>query len=90
MGYTWWGEKFMRKNISVTNERVLEAMAQADNASRLIEDAVIYYLDSIEKEYITKEEVSNMILDALKNVEIKNPNYSQEQLGNDITSILEL
>lgn len=90
MGCTWWGGNSMRKNISVTNERVLEAMAQADNASRLIEEAMLYYLDSIEKEYITKEDVSNMILDAIRHVEIKNPNYSTEQLGNDIASILDL
>lgn len=80
----------MRKNISVTNERVLEAMDESDNASRLIEEAIIYYLDNIEHDYITKEQVQSMILDALRNVEIKNPNYSQEQLGSDIASILEL
>lgn len=79
-----------KKHISVTSKRVLEAMEQSDNASRLIEEAIIYYLDNIEHDYITKEQVQSMILDALRNVEIKNPNYSQEQLGSDIASILEL
>lgn len=83
----------MRKNISITNKRVLEAYEKAveeGRGSRLVEEAIIYYLDSIEKEYITKEEVKSMIFDALRNVEIKNPNYDSEQLGDDIASILDL
>lgn len=82
-----------KRNISISNPRVLEAFDKATKekrGSRLIEDAVLYYLDSLEHEYITKEEVKSMILDALKNVEIKNPNYSSEQLGNDIAGILDL
>lgn len=83
--------KFMaKKHISVTNERVLEALNNSKNASRLIEDAVLYYLDSLDHEYITKEEVQSMIFDALRNVEIKNPNYDSEQLGEDIANILGL
>lgn len=80
----------MRKNISVTNKRVLDAMEDSDNASRLIENAILYYLDSLDKEYITKCEVQGMILDAIKKIEINNPNYSSEELGNDIASILDL
>lgn len=79
-----------KKHISVTNERVLEALSNSKNASRFIEEAVLYYLDSLEHEYITREEVQGMILDAIKNIEIKNPNYSGEQLGEDIASILDL
>lgn len=83
----------MRKNISITNKRVLEAYEEAvreGRGSRLVEEAILYYLDSIEKEYITKEEVQSMIFDALRNVEIKNPNYDSKQLDNDIASILDL
>lgn len=80
----------MRKNISITNDRVLKAMEGSKNASRLIEEAVLYYLDSIDHEYITKEEVQSMIFDVLRNVEIKNPNYSSEQLGSDISDILDM
>lgn len=79
-----------KKHISVTNERVLDALNNSKNASRLIEEAVLYYLDSLEHEYITREEVQSMILDAISNVEIKNPNYSSQQLGEDIASILDL
>lgn len=83
----------MRKNISITNKRVLEAYEEAvrnGRGSRLVEEAILYYLDSIDKEYITREEVQGMIYDALKSIDIKNPNYSSEQLYNDISSILEL
>lgn len=80
----------MRKNISVTNGKVLEAMSNAENASRLIEEAVLYYLDSLEHDYITKNEVQSMIFDALRNVEIKNPNYEQEKLGGNISDILNM
>lgn len=82
-----------KKHISITNERVLEAFENATKegrGSRLVEEAILYYLDSVEKEYITKEEVQSMILDALRNVEIKNPNYDRAQLEDDIASILEL
>lgn len=79
-----------KKTISVTNDRVLRAMEQSKNASRLIEEAIIYYLDSLEHEYITKEEVQSMIFDALRNVEIKNPNCSLEQIGNEMNEIFNL
>lgn len=83
----------MRKNVSITNKRVLDAYEKAveeGSGARLIEEAVLYYLDSIEREYITKEEVQCMIFDAIRNIEIKNPNYSSEQLGSDINDILDL
>lgn len=79
-----------KKHISVTNKRVLEAMGKSKNASRLIEVAILYYLDSIEKEYITKEEVQSMIFDALKGMEIKNPNYDSQDFGTNIRDILDL
>ncbi|WP_053983450.1 hypothetical protein [Niameybacter massiliensis] len=82
-----------KKHISITNKRVLDAYEEAakdGRGSRLIEEAIIYYLDNIEHDYITKEQVQSMIMDALRNIEIKNPNYSSEELGNDIASILDL
>lgn len=79
-----------KKTISVTNERVLNALEESKNGSRLIEEAILYYLDSIEHEYITKEEVQSMIFDALRKVEIRNSNYSSEQLGSDINDILDM
>lgn len=82
-----------KRHISITNGRVLEAFdnaAKSNKGSRLIEDAVLYYLDSLEHEYITKDQVSAMILNALNQIQITNPNYSSEQLGADITSILNL
>lgn len=85
-----------KKHISVTNKRVLDAMENSKNASRLIEDAMIYYLDAIEHEYITKTEVQSLIVECLKGVAITGPisnkNYihSIEQLSNDIAGILDL
>ena len=63
----------MRKQISVTNEKVLQAMEQSDNASKLIERAMLFYLDSIEKEYITKEDME----DFERKITICNQNYLQ-------------
>lgn len=63
----------MRKNISVTNDRVLKAMEQSENASKLIEIAILYYLDSIEADYVTKEELEEIN----KKVCILNQNYTQ-------------
>lgn len=83
----------MKKHISITNPRVLEAFEKATKekrASRLIEEAVIYYLDSLEHDYITREQVQSMILDALKTVEIKNPNYNSLDLAEELEGILDL
>ncbi len=79
-----------KKHISVTDERVLRAMEESKNASRLIEEAVLYYLDRAGKEYITREQVQEMIGNAFSGIEIKNPNYNTEQLKEDIASILDL
>lgn len=82
-----------KRHISITNDRVLKAFDKAtkeNKGSRLIEEAVLYYLDSIEKDYITKEEVNSMILEALRNIEIKNPNYTSQDLDMDIQNVLDL
>lgn len=79
-----------KKHISVTNEEVLRALEQQQNASRFIEEAILYYLNNIDHDYITRDEVSGMIMDALKNVQIKNPNYSSKDLTSDIKKILDL
>lgn len=63
----------MRKNISVTNEKVLKAMDQSENASKLIEIAMIYYLESIEADYVTREELEQLN----KKVCILNENYTR-------------
>lgn len=89
----------MRKNVSMTNKRVLEAYEKAveeGRGARLIEEAVLYYLDSIEKEYITREEVQEMILSCFKGTgsyePITNKNYTEgtKDLLSDIDNILGL
>lgn len=79
-----------KKHISVTNKKVLEAMENSTNASRLIEEAVLYYLDSLEKEYITKEEVKEMLFDFMRTIKIENPNYESSDLTNEISDILNI
>lgn len=89
----------MRKNVSITNKRVLEAYEKAveeGRGSRLIEEAVLYYLDSIEKEYITREEVKEMILSCFKGSgpyePIINRNYTEctKEILSDIEDVLHL
>lgn len=89
----------MRKNVSITNKRVLEAYEKAveeGRGSRLIEEAVLYYLDSIEKEYITREEVQEMILSCFKcngsYEPITNRNYTEgtKEILSDIEDVLHL
>ena len=80
-----------KKHISVTNERVLKALEDSKNASRFIEEAILFYLDSIRNEYVTAEQVKAIVLDCItKNqVIISNPNY-QEPFRKDIEDILKL
>lgn len=71
-----------RKNISFKNGRVLEAYLSNPEGERsnFIERCVLYYLDSIEKEYITREEVEEMFNDYSNGVEILNENYEQVKI----------
>lgn len=79
-----------KRHISVTDDRVLKALAESKNASRFIEEAVLYYLDSIEKEYVTREQVKSIIMDCLgSGLEIKNGNYSAPD-DDDINAVLNL
>ena len=80
-----------KKHISVTNEKVLRAMRESKNVSRLIEEAILFYLDSIENEYVTAEQVKAIVFDCMaKNqVTISNPNY-QAPSKSDIEDILNL
>lgn len=50
----------MRKTISVTNKKVLEIMNSSGNASKLIEKAILYYVER-DKNYITRSEVLEII-----------------------------
>ena len=42
----------MIKSISVTNPTVINALNEVDNVSKLIEVAVLYYLNEVDKTYI--------------------------------------
>lgn len=51
----------MRKNIYVSDPRVEKALLSAPNASKLIEEAILYYLWSQENGFVTYKEL-NLIL----------------------------
>lgn len=51
----------MRKQISVTNPKVLEYFEQQDNVSKYIERAVLQYEDFKEHDYVTRQEVLELI-----------------------------
>lgn len=80
-----------KKHISVTNERVLKALNESKNASRFIETAILFYLDSIENEYVTVEQVKSIVFECISSnqVAINNKNY-QAPCKNDINDILNM
>ena len=46
----------IRRNISITNKRVQQLLSESSNASRLIEEAVIFYAYVVEKGYLYDRE----------------------------------
>lgn len=60
-----------RRNITVSSIRVTEALDRAENVSKYIENAVLYYLDEHEKEYATVEELQELF----QKIEVLNENY---------------
>lgn len=68
-----------RRNITVSSVRVTEALDRAENVSKYIENAVLYYLDEHEKEYATVEELQ----ETNKKLKEINSNYlkTMELLG---------
>ena len=86
----------MRKNISVTNNRVLQALQESNNASRLIEEAILYYLDCVEEGLINRSAVKEIVYDCIRGMAITQPisnaNYTESisSLDDDIQNILGL
>ena len=72
----------MRKQISVTHPRVIEIFAQQKNVSRYIQDAVLAYDGYRENNYVTREE----LMQILNGVTIKRQSVSRE----DVKCILDL
>ena len=82
-----------KRHISITNPKVLDifdAAVKEKRGSRLIEEAILFYSESINEERVNKELVQSMIIDALKNVvaaPISNQNYTQDT--EDLKSIID-
>lgn len=52
----------MRKNIYVSDARVEKALAASNNASKLIEEAVLYYLWSKENGFVTYKQLIRILV----------------------------
>lgn len=84
-----------RKTICYSDTRVIAAIKNCKNISRFFEEAAIYYLESINEERISREMIKDIVIECLKGGDftrgqISNPNYSSEQLSNDISDILNM
>ena len=91
--------KAKRRQITITNKRVDDEFNSLGKGrvSKFIEECVLYYLDSVENGYVTKDQVKGIVLDCLKDIpiysgEISNPNYTNnvDQLKDDVLEILGL
>lgn len=69
-----------KRHISITNDRVLEAFdnaARDNKGSRLIEQAILLYLDTQEKGYATTGYVEEIAIECRREITICNQNYLQ-------------
>ena len=64
-----------KRHKSETNTRVDKALSESDNASRLIEDAILFYLDFKQEGYATIGYVDEMATECKKEINICNQNY---------------
>lgn len=69
-----------KRHISVTNTRVDKALSESDNASRLIEDAILFYLDFKQEGYATIGYVEEIATECRREITICNQNYLQLKL----------
>lgn len=72
-----------KRHISITNDRVLEAFdnaARDNKGSRLIEEAILFYLDFKQEGYATIGYVDEMATECKKEVTICNQNYLQMKI----------
>ena len=58
----------MIKTISVKNDIVLDTLNNSTNASLVVENAILYYLDLISKEYIEKFKAAEELRRELKSL----------------------
>ena len=74
----------MIRCISITNPRVLEIYEKTDKKSKLIEDAILFYVDN----KLTKEDIKKVIQECLSNLNITSKDVEINE--NDILDILKL
>lgn len=78
-----------RKNISITNTEVEKILNEADNASKYIERAILFYQEALDhpltkqdinlllETYLTKEEMDHLLGETNKKVCILEQRYTQ-------------
>lgn len=54
-----------RRNISITNEKVKEILKNSKNASKLIEEAVIFYDYAMKHNILYDQEVNRIVVQGL-------------------------
>lgn len=80
----------MRKQISVTNEKVLELFDKQQNVSKFIEKCVLAYHEA-NCGYVTREEVIELIESYLVGREINTPTDNETSVNrDDLECILDL
>lgn len=55
----------MRKNISITNEYIYNVLSHSTNASKLVEEALLYYLHCINNGIIDPSETNRIFSQGL-------------------------
>lgn len=76
----------MRKQISVTHERVIELFESQENVSKYIEKCVLAYEDFKEHDYITRAEV----MELLKGYNSPTASTPQKITKDDLSGVLDL
>lgn len=77
-----------REHILFKNERVISILQEAKKSrsmSKFVEDAVIFYLDNMSKQvqYVTREDVKDMLLEYLGQMAINKPICNQNTQGKE-------
>lgn len=90
-----------KEHVSFNNQRVINVLAEAKKSksmSKLVEDAMLFYLDNINNStnYTTREDVKDILIEYFGQIALngnmKNPNYTTEKvdISKNIDAILDL
>lgn len=63
----------MRKNISITNDYVYKVLSNSTNASKLVEEALLYYLHCINNGVLNEAEINRIFTQGLVDINTSIP-----------------